>query len=99
MGESHPYRAQLEEYRASDGVKVLDPIRDERGRAFRDGRRHEYTVDILGGDRGLNYALGYRNVDGIMVPTTRRVYPSDANKQKVPKPVLVAIDMRNISFS
>jgi hypothetical protein len=61
-------------------------------------RRHAYTVDVLGGASGLNYAYDYRNVNGIMVPTTRRVYPSDANKQKVPEPLLVAIDIREIAF-
>jgi hypothetical protein len=37
-------------------------------------RRHDYTVDILGGATGLNYASDYRDVDGIIVPTKRRVY-------------------------
>jgi hypothetical protein len=62
-------------------------------------RRHEYTVDVMGGASGLNYAADYRNVDGIVVPTKRRVYAADANKQKIPEPVLVAIDTRDISFS
>ena len=62
-------------------------------------RRHEYTVDVMGGASGFNYAADYRNVDGIVVPTKRRVYAADANKQKIPEPVLVAIDIRDISFS
>jgi hypothetical protein len=62
-------------------------------------RRHEYTVDIMGGAAGLNYAADYRNVDGIMVPTKRRAYAPDGNKQKIPNPVLVAIDIRDITFS
>ena len=62
-------------------------------------RRHAYTVDILGGAAGLNYATDYRDVDGIVVPMKRRVYAPDANKQKIPEPVLVAIDIRDISFS
>ena len=37
-------------------------------------RRHDYTVDILGGATGLNYASDYRDVDGIIGPTKRRVY-------------------------
>jgi hypothetical protein len=61
-------------------------------------RRHAYTVDVMGGAAGLNYAADYRNVDGIVVPTKRRVYAPDANKQKIPEPVLVAIDIRDISF-
>src|SRR6202140_1612295 len=59
-------------------------------------RRHAYTVDIMGGAPGLNYASDLRNVDGIVVPTKRRVYASDANNQKIPEPVLVAIDIREI---
>jgi hypothetical protein len=62
-------------------------------------RRHEYTVDILGGAAGLNYAADYRSIDGIIVPMKRRVYARDANKQKIPDPVLVAIDIRDIAFS
>jgi hypothetical protein len=61
-------------------------------------RRHEYTVEVMGGASGLNYAADYRNVDGIVVATKRRVYAADANKQKIPEPVLVAIDIRDISF-
>jgi hypothetical protein len=61
-------------------------------------RRHEYTVDVMGGASGLNYATDYRNVDGIVVPTKRRVYAADANKRKIAEPLLVAIDSRDISF-
>jgi hypothetical protein len=52
----------------------------------------------MGGASGLNYAADYRNVDGIVVPTKRRVYAADGNKQKVPEPVLVPIDILDISF-
>ena len=52
----------------------------------------------MGGARGLNYAYDYRRVDGIMVPTTRRVVAFDDNKRKISDPVLVAIDIRAISF-
>ena len=37
-------------------------------------RRHDYTVDILGGATGLNYASEYRDVGGIIIPTKRRIY-------------------------
>ena len=62
-------------------------------------RRHEYTVDVMGGASGLNYAADDAKVDGIVVPMKRRVYAADANKHKIPEPVLVAIDIRDISFS
>jgi hypothetical protein len=61
-------------------------------------RRHDYTVDVMGGAPGSNYAADYCNVGGIVVPTKRRVYAPDANKRKIPEPVLVAIDIRDISF-
>ncbi len=61
-------------------------------------RRHDYTVDVMGGAPGSNYAADYCNVGGIVVPTKRRVYAQDANKRKIPEPVLVAIDIRDISF-
>ena len=62
-------------------------------------RRHEYMVDVLGGARGVNYAHDYREVDGISVPMKRRVYSYDADKRKIPEPVLVAIDVHAIAFN
>jgi hypothetical protein len=61
-------------------------------------RRHDYTVDILGGATGLNYALDYRDVDGILVPTKRRVYAYEGDYQLVKESLLVAIDMGEITL-
>jgi hypothetical protein len=61
-------------------------------------RRHDYTVDILGGATGLNYASDYRDVDGIIVPTKRRVYAYEGDYQLVKEPLLVAINMREITL-
>lgn len=61
-------------------------------------RRHDYTVDILGGATGLNYASDYRDVDGIVVPTKRRVYAYEGDYQLVKEPLLVKIDMGEIDF-
>ena len=62
-------------------------------------RRHQYTVDVLDGHRGVNYASDYREVDGIMVPTKRRVYAYDDRKNKIPALLLVAIDIGDIAFA
>jgi hypothetical protein len=62
-------------------------------------RRHDYTVDILGGATGLNYASDYRDVDGIIVPTKRRVYAYEGDYQLVKEPLLVAIDMSKITLT
>jgi len=61
-------------------------------------RRHDYTVDVLGGATGANYAFDYKDFDGIKVPTTRRVYAYDATGQKIPEPLLVAIDIHDVKF-
>jgi hypothetical protein len=62
-------------------------------------RRHDYTVDILGGATGLNYASDYRDVDGIMIPTKRRVYAYEGDYRLVKEPLLVAIDMGEITLA
>jgi hypothetical protein len=62
-------------------------------------RRHDYTVDILGGATGLNYALDYRDVGGIIFPTKRRIYAYEGDYQLVPEPLLVKIDMGEITVS
>jgi hypothetical protein len=62
-------------------------------------RRHDYTVDILGGATGANYPTNYRDFQGIKMPTTRRIYGYDEAMQKVPEPLLVALDFGNLTFS
>jgi hypothetical protein len=62
-------------------------------------RRHDYTVDILGGATGLNYASEYRDVGGIIFPTKRRIYAYEGDYQLVPEPLLVKIDMGEITLS
>jgi hypothetical protein len=55
-------------------------------------------LDILGGATGLLYATGYRDVDGILIPATRRGYAWQGDYQRVPEPLLVAIDMGEITI-
>jgi len=61
-------------------------------------RRHQYTVDVLGAARGLNYAYDYRDIDGIKVPTQRRIYGDDGGGHRIPNPVLISIDIREMKF-
>ena len=61
-------------------------------------RRHDYTVDILGGATGLNYASDYKNVEGIIFPTKRRIYAYEGDYQLVPEPLLVKIDISDITL-
>jgi hypothetical protein len=53
----------------------------------------------LGGAPGLNYASDYREVDGIIFPTKRRVYAYKGNYQLVKGPLLVNIDMAEIALA
>jgi hypothetical protein len=62
-------------------------------------RRHDYTVDILGGASGANYVNNYRVFQGIKMPTRRRIYAYDENMRKVPDPVLVSLDFGQLIFS
>jgi hypothetical protein len=61
-------------------------------------RRHDYIVDILGGATGLNYASEYRDVSGIVIPTKRRIYAYEGDYQPVWNPLLVRIDMGEITL-
>jgi hypothetical protein len=69
------------------------------GMAF-DGlmRTHDYTVDTLVGATGANYVSDYRDVQGIMMPTKRRIYAHDGEMRKVPEPLLVSLDFGDITF-
>ena len=62
-------------------------------------RRLEYSVDVLGGAKGLNYPSDYRDFNGILLPMKRRVYPVDVRRHKVAEPVLVAIDYSKSPFN
>jgi hypothetical protein len=61
-------------------------------------RRHDFTIDILGGATGMLYATDYRDIDGIIIPATRRGYAWQGDYQLVPEPLLVAIDMGEITI-
>jgi len=56
-------------------------------------------VDVLGGAPGFNYASDYRDVDGIIFPTKRRVYADEGDHELVKKPLLVKIDMAEITLA
>jgi hypothetical protein len=61
-------------------------------------RRHDYTVEVLGGATGANYSADYREFQRIGVPTARRVYAYDAQGQTIPEPLLVSIEIESVSF-
>ncbi|MBB5058086.1 hypothetical protein HDF16_002792 [Granulicella aggregans] len=60
-------------------------------------RRQDYSVDLLKGATWLNFASRYRQVQGIVVPTKRRVYASDGDYRIVPAAPLLAVDMIEVT--
>lgn len=62
-------------------------------------RRHDYTVDVLGGNRGANYTTDYQNFQGIMIPTKRRIYGRDDTGRKISEPLLVSIDISSVKLA
>jgi hypothetical protein len=62
-------------------------------------RRHDYAVDNLGSATGLNYASEYRVVNGIIFPTKRRIYSYEGDYRPVMEPLLVKIDMGEITLN
>ena len=62
-------------------------------------RRLDYTVDILGGGPAVDYPSGYRQFDGIMVPTRRRVYVRNPDGSPQRDSVSVAIDVTEVNFA
>ena len=59
----------------------------------------ETQSGVAGGATDRNYPLEYRNVDGTIVPARRRVHAYEGNYQLVKEPLLVAIDMDEISLA
>lgn len=62
-------------------------------------RRHDYEVDISGGAPAVHYVSGHVAVQGIMVPTTHRVYVRDADLGHQAEPLVVSIDASAIVFA
>jgi hypothetical protein len=62
-------------------------------------RRLDYTVDILDGDRAVDYPSAYCMFDGIMVPTRRRIYVRNRDGSAPCHCASVAIDLADVSFA
>lgn len=58
-------------------------------------RRHDYDVEIAGGTPGAHFIDGYVDVQGIQLPTRRRIYPRAPDGQAMAEPLVVSIDLAN----
>jgi hypothetical protein len=61
-------------------------------------RRLDYSVDVPGGGDAVHYPSRYREFNGIMVPTRCRVHLRNPDGTPVRDPVLVAIDITDVTF-
>ncbi len=61
-------------------------------------RRWDHPVDSLGGDPALHYPSDYRQFDGILVPTRRRVYVRNPDGTPDLGVTSITIDVTNMSF-
>ena len=64
----------------------------------REGRQ-VHSASVVSEAQRANYVSGYRDFQGIKMPTTRRIYAYDQHMQKVPEPLLVSLDFGQLTFS
>jgi hypothetical protein len=62
-------------------------------------RRHDYDVEIMGGNNAAHYISDYTEVAGIMIPTKHRVFPRAPNGQALEEPLIVSIDVSEVTFA
>ncbi len=62
-------------------------------------KRHDYDVEIAGNTPGAHYIGGYVNVQGLMFPTERRIYPRTPDGTSLPEPLVVSIDLSDIRLA
>jgi hypothetical protein len=62
-------------------------------------RREDYDVEIMGGSAGAHYMSGYTRVAGIMLPAGHRILPRTPEGQALTEPLLISIDLSEITFA
>ncbi|MFE0516896.1 hypothetical protein ACFW2E_45385, partial [Streptomyces sp. NPDC058964] len=62
-------------------------------------RRHDYTPEVINAGPAAHYPSEYKEFDGIMVPTRRRVFRVGENGNVFRDTELVAIDIESVQFN
>lgn len=62
-------------------------------------RRHDYHVDVAGGFAATQYVHDSVEVDGIVLPTTRRAFRRDSATRPILEQVMVSIDISDVRFT
>ncbi|MFJ1975377.1 hypothetical protein ACIO93_42970 [Streptomyces sp. NPDC087903] len=60
-------------------------------------RRHDYAAEVLGASPAAHYSDTHKEVSGLVFPTRRRVVPVREDGRSIPTPVLVAIDLTQVT--
>jgi hypothetical protein len=61
--------------------------------------RHDYDVEINGGNTAAHYLSDYDEVAGIKLPTKHRIFPRTPDGQSLAEPLFVSIDLSEIAFT
>jgi hypothetical protein len=61
-------------------------------------RRHDYSVDIMGGTSSAHYSTEHQVFNGIVFPTKRRVYSKGADNRPLLDRVAVSIDVTDVTL-
>lgn len=61
-------------------------------------RRFDYDIDVAGGFPAIQMVSDYIEVDGILFPTRRTAYTRAADGKPDPDPLMVSIDISNITY-
>lgn len=62
-------------------------------------RRHDYDVEIAGNTPGAHLVSDYVEVQGVMFPTKRRIFPRQPDGKAMAEPLVVSIDLDRITLS
>lgn len=102
VGEAEPLRRGGETWRRLDVTFPPGLDTHSRNQAFFYDeelrlRRHDYVAEVVGRwARAAHLCDRHRQVDGLLVPTRRRVHPLTPGGRVAPYPVLVALDLTEI---
>ncbi|GAA3632546.1 hypothetical protein GCM10022200_14350 [Microbacterium awajiense] len=61
-------------------------------------RRRDYSVDIAGGSPSVEYMTGQTWFDGLLLPVHREIYVRDDQGRAVREPLIVSIDIDDVTL-
>jgi len=62
-------------------------------------RREDYDVEIMGSSAGAHYMSDCTQIAGIMLPTGHRILPRTPEGQALTEPLLISIELSEITFA